>query len=297
MQGAYATSANKGSFDESGLTIMKWTLRILAALLVVVFLYSGYQLFMQYRKYAQIEEAHSDIIQMVVQTVPTQATDVQVEDEKNIDNAGILSEKLDQSTEQQPTETRPQVHVPIAVDFTTLFNINPDVVGWIYCEGTSINYPVLKGEDNDEYLYHQYDGTYSSGGSIFMDYRCESDFTDDYTVIYGHNMLADSMFNSLDYFRQQNYLEEHSRFFYLTPSGKNYCLEVICTNVTAYKDDLRLFELRDDERNLDLIRSKAETDTGIEADNEDHLVLLATCTYDFKNARCTLLCKAIEINP
>ncbi len=91
-------------------------------------------------------------------------------------------------------------------------------------------------------------------------------------------------------------MDDHNRLFYLTAEGKAYCLEAICTNLTAYKDDLRLFELRDDELDLELIRGYAEADTGIEASNEDRLVLLATCTYDFKNAKCTLLCKAIELN-
>lgn len=268
----------------------------LLLLFVGIFVYSGYRILNKMGEYKEIEDAYDDIAELVVQTVPTI-----IEDDTSVPTVVDTTVEEDQIVETTEFSVKePSLYdsmvAPIAVDFDVLCSINPDVVGWIYCEGTSINYPVLKGESNDTYLYHRYDGTYSSGGSIFMDYRCESDFSDVYTIIYGHNMLADSMFNSLDYFRQQSYLEKHSRFFYLTPSGKNYCFEVICTNITAYKDDLRLFELRDNERNLELIRSKAEADTGIEASNEDHLVLLATCTYDYKNARCTLLCKSIEID-
>ncbi len=261
------------------------------------FVYGGYRILNKMGEYKQIEDAYDDIAQLVVQTVPpTQIT----EGEKTSEPTQTTSElkQKDNGEEMEATEAPhpyADVRVPITVDFDTLLEINPDVVGWIYCEGTVINYPVLKGKTNDTYLYHQYDGTYSPGGSIFMDYRCEGDFSGDYTVIYGHNMLADSMFNCLDYFRDEEYLQDHSRFFYLTPAGKNYCLEVACVNLTAYKDELRLFELRDDERNLELIRSRAEADTGIEVSNEDQIVVLATCTYDFKNAKCTLLCKAVEL--
>ncbi len=250
------------------------------------------------RDYEQIEDTYDSIADLVVRTVPAN-----VETEGNMsEDVSVLQNSYVSFEVETMTETEQQIDSyysnlssPITVDFDTLCSINPDIVGWIYCEGTSINYPVLKGEDNDAYLYHQYDGTYSAGGSIFMDYRCESDFSGAYTVIYGHNMLADSMFNCLDYYREQEYLESHNRLFYLTAEGKTYCLEAICSNLTVYKDDLRLFELRDDERNLSLIRACAEADTGIEASNEDKLVLLATCTYDFKNAKCTLLCKAIEL--
>lgn len=281
-----------------GSTVKKTIFFGIVAVLLGIFLYSGYRILDKMREYKQIEDAHDSIAQLVVQTVPTTQGGERETNPTTVPKQP-LTEQDEQGQDNVVTEARSpydDVIAPIIVDFDTLCRINPDVVGWLYCEGTVINYPVLKGKDNDTYLYHQYDGTYSPGGSIFMDYRCQGDFSGDYTVIYGHNMLADSMFNCLDYFRDKEYLEDHSRFFYLTPSGKNYCLEVICVNLTAYKDELRLFELRDDQRDLELIRAHAESDTGIEATNEDQLVLLTTCTYDFKNAKCTLLCKAVELN-
>lgn len=262
-----------------------------------VFLYSGYRIISKMGEYKEIEDAYEDIAELVVRPV---STTVSPTEEEEINTAEPISSSVDMSETTEETvskEPNPydDVAPPIEVDFETLCDINSDIVGWLYCEGTSINYPVLRGESNDTYLYHRYDGTYSSGGSIFMDYRNSGNFSDEYTVIYGHNMLADSMFNCLDYFRKQAYLDKHSRFFYLSSSGEKYCLEVVCVNLTAYKDDLRLFELRDDELNLDLIRTNAEADTGIEASNDDRFVLLATCTYDYKNAKCTLLCKVIPL--
>ncbi len=35
---------------------------------------------------------------------------------------------------------------PISVDFAALQQENPDVVGWIYCPGTVIQYPVVQGK-------------------------------------------------------------------------------------------------------------------------------------------------------
>ncbi|MCQ6507852.1 class B sortase, partial [Vibrio parahaemolyticus] len=58
---------------------------------------------------------------------------------------------------------------PIEVDFDALRQENEHVIGWIYCEGTVINYPVVQGSDNQYYLKHAYDGTYTTSGSIFID--------------------------------------------------------------------------------------------------------------------------------
>ena len=75
------------------------------------------------------------------------------------------------------------------VDFESLQAINKDVVGWIFIEDTVVNYPVLHSKkNNDEYLYTTYDGKQNNSGSIFADYRNNADFTDDNTVLYGHNM-------------------------------------------------------------------------------------------------------------
>jgi sortase B len=73
------------------------------------------------------------------------------------------------------------------VDFTSLERINPDVVGWLAVEGTEIDYPVVQGKDNDFYLRHLFTGERNKLGSIFMNYRNHSNFSDKNTIIYGHH--------------------------------------------------------------------------------------------------------------
>ena len=51
--------------------------------------------------------------------------------------------------------------------------INPDTQ-WedLKIDGTAIDYPVVKGKDNDYYLTHDFYGEKSKSGSVMMDCNC-----------------------------------------------------------------------------------------------------------------------------
>ena len=62
------------------------------------------------------------------------------------------------------------------------------MIGWIYSPDTTINYPVMQGDDNDYYLKHLADGTENRNGCPFLDVQNRPDFTDNNSIIYGHHM-------------------------------------------------------------------------------------------------------------
>jgi len=95
--------------------------------------------------------------------------------------------------------------IPFVLKFDELQKKNKDIIAWIYCENTPINYPVLRCEDNSYYLNHLPDGQYNKNGSLFVDYRCSSNFSDFNTIIYGHNMKTEKMFGSLTNYKRQSY--------------------------------------------------------------------------------------------
>ncbi len=51
------------------------------------------------------------------------------------------------------------------VDFASLRETNGDIIAWLYQEDTAINYPVMQTDNNDYYLTHLFDGTYSKVGA------------------------------------------------------------------------------------------------------------------------------------
>ena len=89
------------------------------------------------------------------------------------------------------------------VQFDELLKTNGDVIAWIYGANTHINYPVVQGSDNDYYLRHLLDGTWNDNGSIFMDCANSADFSDQNSLIYGHNMTSGAMFSNLVKYKQQ----------------------------------------------------------------------------------------------
>ena len=92
--------------------------------------------------------------------------------------------KLPQDAESNQSEQESvQETAPIIVDFEVLQTENKDIIAWLHCPDTKINYPVAQSEDNSYW---------NTAGTIFMDYRNSADFSDRHTVIYGHNMKNDT---------------------------------------------------------------------------------------------------------
>ena len=87
--------------------------------------------------------------------------------------------------------------------------IKGNMVAWITINDTNIDYPVMQGKDNHEYLNKDPYGEYSLAGSIFLDSRNAPDFTDDYSLIYGHHMEGNSMFGELHSFLKKDYFDKH----------------------------------------------------------------------------------------
>lgn len=85
------------------------------------------------------------------------------------------------------------------------------MAAWLTIPDTSIDYPVMKGTTNDEYLDKDPYGDYSFAGSIFLDSRNDPDFKDDYSLIYGHHMAGENMFGPLTNYMEKPFFEAHRK--------------------------------------------------------------------------------------
>lgn len=106
------------------------------------------------------------------------------------------------------------------VDWDSLRAINPDIVAWVYIPGTPVNYPVVRGSDNDYYLTHDFDGDQgwlANYGAIFMEYTNRLEWVDDAYFVYGHHMNDGSMFASIADMHDQGRFDACRTVYLLTP--------------------------------------------------------------------------------
>lgn len=178
---------------------------------------------------------------------------------------------------------------PIQIDFDALQAVNPDIVGWIYCADTPIDYPVLLGKDNDQYLHHDYTGAYNIDGSIFLDYTCKGDFSQSNTIIYGHHMgYTGSMFTCLKYWADQSFYDEHPVMWLLTPT-QDYRVDLFSGHHTEATSNMyTVFEKPGDDLNAYLQEAldlSLFTASDVQLKPKGRYVMLTTCAYIFDNAR------------
>lgn len=186
--------------------------------------------------------------------------------------------------------------IPLRVDFDALQEENPDIVGWLYCKDTPINYPVVQGEDNQYYVHHMTDGSYNAGGAIFLDFRNDSGFQDWNSVLYGHNMRNKSMFGSLENYKQQSYYDEHPVIWLLTRECA-YRINLYAGFVTmADSESYTMFQTEDEfAAYLDTVAEKSTFTSRVERDNIRKIITLSTCSYEYNAARYVLIGSPVAI--
>ncbi|MBR1862150.1 MAG: class B sortase [Lachnospiraceae bacterium] len=196
-------------------------------------------------------------------------------------------EPAQSSEAENKEEVSGKKELPIEVDFEALRAVNPDIMGWIYCPDTVINYPILKAEDNDKYLRHNYLGEYITAGSIFVECANSDGFADSNTIVYGHNMHDGSMFACLSKWFEQDFYEAHPVMYILTPE-KNYELQLFSAYTTKAGSDAYyaiLTPCKEMNDYLERAVERSKIQTRVELPEDGHYVLLSTCAYLFENAR------------
>ena len=179
----------------------------------------------------------------------------------------------------------------IQVDFDKLHEQNEDIVAWLYCANTKLNYPVVQAADNDYYLYRLLDGSYNRNGTIFMDYRNHADMSDDNTLIHGHHMRSGAMFGALVEYKKQAFYDEHPYIYLMTPE-KNYRLNLLAGCVVEHDSDIYTTEISDDQLSYYMSHSMFATKEEYQG---GRIVTLSTCSYEYEDARFVVLGELIEL--
>lgn len=191
----------------------------------------------------------------------------------------------------QPAAYDPEASKPTNQRFAELQAQNPDVFGWIHLFGTPINYPLVQGEDNNEYLNHDPHKNFSISGSLFLDSLAAKDFSQFSSVIYGHHMEKDKMFGPLDHYLSVDYAQKHPRgnLYY---DGAYHGFDVVTFLDTNAYDPYIYLPSDSPDRQASLLHYLKEKGSYqlAEASLSDHLVMLSTCA-DGTDQRYVLVVK------
>lgn len=183
-----------------------------------------------------------------------------------------------------------------ALTFAQALAANPDVCAWITVPNTNIDYPVVRGKDDFEYLDKDALGNPTASGAIFLDSECSTTFDEPYEVLMGHHMQHGKMFGDLDKFLEEDFFNQNQQATLKLPS-KTLDLQ-ICAVLKADAYDGVLFGMPADQQRMQpLVRRIGETAV-FQRDGlptaQDQLVALSTCASSGTNDRTMLICRVVE---
>lgn len=221
---------------------------IILVIAIVVFAVSAYKLYGIFSEYNKGDKEYQKIQDLVINT-----------------------EKKDDTKEET-----------FSVDFEKLLEMNSDVVGWIrFDEPSEINYPVVQGRDNEEYLKRTFEANTNKLGTLFVDVKNPGDFSGRNTFIYGHNMKNGSMFAQLLKYKDDSFYKEHPYFYIYTPDGKVRTYEIFSAGVVKDTSDSYIMDYADDaafQTYIDYIKQQSAYPTSAEVTTASKIVSLSTCT-------------------
>lgn len=196
------------------------------------------------------------------------------------DNYYTFSHALDDSI----LKYKPDPDDPSAVKDSP---ITDEMVAWLTIDGTNIDYPVMQGDDNTKFLNTDPFGNYSLSGSIFLDSRCSPDFSDGYSVIYGHHMEYGHMFGALDDYLNPEYLKSHSSgTLMIGRNAEKVCRLRVFASMKVSAREKTVFDIDNDG-----IRQYIRDNSEVMTEEEDSRILaLSTCAGADSVMRTAVFC-------
>lgn len=173
-----------------------------------------------------------------------------------------------------------------SISIKDLRKTNESIVSWISVDGTNINYPIVKGEDNSFYLNHDINKNLKLSGWTFMDYRNSIDMSDDNTIFYGHNLANKTGFGSLSNVFTEDWINNSNHYIVVLSEEGKYVYEVFST----YTIDPEVYYLQNNFNNKDsfyefisVLKNRSTYDFDVDINRNDKIITLSTCTSDNQN--------------
>jgi sortase B len=150
-----------------------------------------------------------------------------------------------------------------------LANINGDFIGWINALNR-IDYPVVRGRDNERYINTTFFGSQNSAGTIFMDYRHSKGFDESVVILYGHRTRDGSMFTALESYLDSDFMRRNPNINITNRDGNRLTYTVFAAKITDAWDVSYNTGIFDTARASEVFPDAPQ--------NATRFLLLSTCT-------------------
>lgn len=182
---------------------------------------------------------------------------------------------------------------------TELQAINPDVRGWLTIDDTHIDYPVVQGETDMDYINKDVYGEFALSGAIFLSCLNSPDFSDSYSLVYGHHMDNGGMFGDVVEFTDRDYFEKHGAGHLFLPGSTYEITLFACVETDAY--DPVIYSPQNQEKGnigslLEHVEENAVQYREIGMKKDDMVIGLSTCAEAETNGRVVVFGRLDKIS-
>ena len=229
----------------------------------------------------------------------------------NREEMKLLRNMKEQGKEQY--QTPKENGLQVLSEYSKMRKKNPDLIGWLYIQGTPVDYPVMQTPKEEEYYLHRdFNQEDNKNGCLIMDtdssvgigckeenYLGGSEPSTN-LIIHGHNMKSKDMFGSLTRYEKKKYEKKHSviQFDSLYEHREYDIISVFYSKVYKKTDtDFKFYQFFNapDETSFqifyDNIKQLSIYDTGVTAKYGDEFITLSTCSYQEENGRFVVVAK------
>ena len=246
---------------------MKKFLKIVAILGTIIALgaivYGGVKLYRIDKEYKEVDETYAKVL------------DICIDDNLTVD-----------VSELEEDEHIENVESVFKVNWEELKNINQDSIAWIRIDDTNINYPIVQGTDNEEYIKKDIYKNTSKGGCIFVDCNSINPFHDLNTVVYGHNLNNGAMFNDLKKYENEEFARDH-RKIYIAMENESLRIYKVFGFAKVNWDNNEIYDNSVNDLNdlYERIGKYNQINIVENLDTSKPVITLSTCTNANKNER------------
>ena len=208
---------------------------------------------------------------------------------------------------QEIVQTQEQVSQDASLDpdivlkqYAQLAQRNPDMVGWLSIEDTSVNAPVMHTPQQPEYyLRRDFDKNYSMSGMLFLDGTNDVTQMGTNLIVYGHNMKNKTMFSDVARYTDAGFWLQHPtvQFDTLDARGTYQVFAVFTVDASVENEAaLQCYSYRggDEAAYADFIayvKKYGKYKQELLPEQGDTLLTLSTCDNITENGRIAVMAK------